>query len=77
MQQPRVDETDITMKSRKIYSTLRRRFCTAELRRLGFRHELSSGSGMVKRGGGRTLLATASSLDGQSWRVTPCVSQWR
>lgn len=63
--------------NKKIYSTLRRRFCTAELRRLGFRHDSRSGSAMVKRGGGRTLLATATSLDGQSWRVTPCVLQWR
>lgn len=58
----------------KIYATLRRRFCTAELKRLGFRYE---GSEMVRRGACRALLATASSLDGEAWRVTPLARQWR
>lgn len=58
----------------KIYATLRRRFGTSELVQLGFQRD---GSQMVKRGAGRVLYATASSLNGLSWRVTPLVSCWR
>jgi len=57
----------------KIYATLRRRFCTTELRRLGFS---IVGGEMVKRGACRVHLATASSLDGETWRVTPLARQW-
>lgn len=64
-------------KQQKIYSTLPRRFCKAELQRLGFRHDSMSGSEMVKRGGGRAPMATASSIDGLSWRVTPLCRHWR
>lgn len=58
----------------KIYATLRRRFDTSELVRLGFRPD---GSQMVKRGACRVLYATASSHNGLSWRVTPLVRDWR
>ena len=60
----------------KIYATLQRSFRTAELRRLGFRIEAASGE-MTKRGAGRALLATASSLNGEIWRVTPYARRWR
>ena len=58
----------------KIYATLKKRYSVLELRRLGFR---SDGSRMVKLGGCRVELATASSMDGNSWRVTPMVKNWR
>lgn len=58
----------------RIYATLRRSFCMAELQRLGFRPD---GSAKFKRGARRFLLATASSLDGRIWRVTPLVRHWR
>lgn len=58
----------------KIYATLPRRFGRNELVLLGFQQD---GSQMVKRGAGRVLYATASSLDGASWRVTPLVRRWR
>lgn len=64
-------------RSEKIYATLQRRFATSELRRLGFRYEAGSGSQMVKRGAGRALLATASSLDTHMWRVTPQARSWK
>jgi hypothetical protein len=51
-----------------IYATLRRRFTTTALLQLGFARE---GSSMVRRGLCRSLKATASSLDGTWWRVTP------
>jgi hypothetical protein len=60
----------------KIYATLSKRFCLEELRRLGFKIA-RDGGGMAKYGAGRTLLATASSLDGAFWRVTPLVRAWR
>jgi hypothetical protein len=66
-----------TSRREKVYATLPQRFCAAELKRLGFRYEAASGSQMIKRGAARTLLATASSLDGQVWRVTPAVRFWR
>lgn len=59
-------------RSPKVYATLRRHYTETELKHLGFRAE---GALMVKRGGCRVVLATASaspnSLD--SWRVTPLV----
>jgi len=58
----------------KVYATLQRRFGRRELVLLGFQQD---GSQMVKRGAGRVTYATASSLDGQSWRVTPLVLRWR
>lgn len=61
----------------RIYATLPKRFSTAELQRLGFRYEAASGSVMIKRGAGRALLATASSLDAQVWYVTPVVRAWK
>ncbi len=61
----------------KIYASPRQRFSTAELQRIGFRYEQGSGSIMVKRAAGRVLVATASSLDGNAWRVKPYVRRWR
>lgn len=58
----------------KIYSTLRKRFCTTALVSMGF---VRDGSQMVKRGACRTELAIASSLDGEFWRVTPLARRWR
>jgi hypothetical protein len=58
----------------KVYATLRRRFGRSELVLLGFQQD---GSQMVKRGAGRVVYATASSLDGASWHVTPLVRYWR
>lgn len=58
----------------KVYATLRRRFGKSELVLLGFQQD---GSQMVKRGACRVPYATASSLDGVSWRVTPLVRHWR
>jgi hypothetical protein len=58
----------------KIYATLQRRFGTGELVQLGFQQD---GSQMAKRGAGRVTYATASSLDGLCWRVTPLVRRWR
>ncbi len=57
----------------RIYATLKRRFSATELRQLGFRPE---GTKMVKRGGCRTILATASGGP-ESFRVTPLVRYWR
>ena len=62
------------MRREKIYATLRKRFSTQQLRSLGF---VRDGSRMVKRGACRAEYATATSLDGISWRVTPLVRQWR
>ena len=56
-----------------VYSTLRKRYATAELIRMRF---TSDGSRMVKRGACRRELATATSLDGRIWRVTPIVRGW-
>lgn len=61
----------------QIYASPRRRLSTAELQCIGFKYEKGSGSVLVKRGAGRVLLATASSLDGKVWRVTPYVRRWR
>ncbi|MDD2741273.1 MAG: hypothetical protein PHV02_03310 [Rhodocyclaceae bacterium] len=57
-------------RSEKIYATTRRRFSEAELRMLRFRPE---GSGWIKRGACRVVLATA----GADGRVTPLVRGWR
>ena len=58
----------------RVYTTLRRRFTTQALHALHFQVD---GARMVKRGAGRAELAVASSLDGEWWRVTPLVRQWR
>lgn len=58
----------------KIYATIKRRFSTEELRRLGF---VAHGSQMVKRGAQRREKAVATSLNGTSWRVTPFERHWR
>ena len=62
------------MPPRHIYATLKRRFSETALRGLGFRPE---GSQMVKRGGCRVELASATSDNDASWRVTPLVRYWR
>jgi hypothetical protein len=62
------------MRAPKIYATLRKRFCTEALLSMGF---VRDGSQMVKRGACRTELASASSLDGNFWRVTPLARHWR
>lgn len=58
----------------RIYATIKRRFTTDALRGLGFR---SDGSRMVKFGPMRMEKAVATSLDGQWWRVTPYIRDWR
>jgi hypothetical protein len=58
----------------KVYATLRRYFDRSELVRLGFQQD---GSQLVKRGAGRVIYATASSLNELSWRVTPLVKHWK
>ncbi|QXE07369.1 hypothetical protein BJG93_36605 (plasmid) [Paraburkholderia sprentiae WSM5005] len=58
----------------KIYATLRKRYCTEALKSMGFTRD---GSMLVKRGACRKVYATASSLDGYFWRVTPLVRHWR
>lgn len=62
----------------KIYATLRRRFCTEALIRMGFKYTSTSGSTLVMLGAFRTPYATAS-RDGEFWRVTPLVGRriWR
>jgi hypothetical protein len=61
-------------RDQRIYVTLKRAFSTLALQRMGF---VQSGSTMVRRGMCRSELARATSLDGQSWRVTPLVRNWR
>lgn len=58
----------------RVYSTLKRNFTTEALIGMGF---VRSGSTMVRRGMCRLELARATSLDGQTWRVTPLVRRWR
>lgn len=58
----------------KVYATLRRYFDRSELVMLGFQQD---GSQLVKRGAGRVIYATASSLNRLSWRVTPLVKHWK
>ena len=58
----------------RIYSTTAKRYSTQALISLGFTRD---GSRMVKRGAHRTERATATSLDGTSWRVTPLERGWR
>jgi hypothetical protein len=57
-----------------VYCTLKRRFTTEALVQMRF---VPDGSRMVKRGGCRSDLAVATSLDGNWWRVTPLVRHWR
>lgn len=58
----------------KIYATLAKRYTTEALAQLRFTRD---GSRMVKRGACRAELATATSLDGVWWRVTPLARRWR
>ena len=58
----------------RVYSTLKRRFTAQALMQMGFVRE---GSAMARRGVCRSLKATASSSDGDWWRVTPLVRHWR
>jgi hypothetical protein len=58
----------------RIYATLRKRFTTDALVSMGF---VRDGSRMVKRGAGRTEYAVATSLDDNTWRVTPLIRRWR
>lgn len=57
-----------------IYATLKRRFTTKALRALRF---VQDGSRMVKLGACRRERAVATSLDGQTWRVTPLERGWK
>jgi len=59
----------------KIYATLRKRYTTQTLKHLGF--QFDSHGRFVKLGACRTILAEASSLDCQTWRVRPNVRTWR
>jgi hypothetical protein len=58
----------------KIYATLRRRYTRQALLGMKF---VRDGSRMVRFGACRSELATATSLDGEWWRVTPLVRHWR
>lgn len=57
----------------KVYATLKGHFTTAALRALRF---VPDGSRMVKRGAFRRVMAEATSLDGQMWRVRPLERGW-
>lgn len=59
----------------KIYATLRRRYTTQALRLMGF--QFDSRGRFVKLGACRTVLAEASSLDRELWRVRPNARRWR
>lgn len=58
----------------RIYATVKRRFTTEALRRLGFRVE---GGRMMKFEPMRMDQAVATSLDGQWWRLTPYIRDWK
>jgi hypothetical protein len=58
----------------KVYAIAKKRFTTEALIAMRFRRE---GSQMVKRGAGRVELASATSLDGNWWRVRPAVRHWQ
>lgn len=58
----------------KVYETLKGYFTTTALRALRF---VPDGSRMVKRGAFRRVMAEATSLDGQMWRVRPLERGWK
>lgn len=59
----------------KIYAMLRKRYTTQALRLMGFQFDAQRR--FVKLGACRSVLAEASSLDGETWRVRPNVRQWK
>lgn len=59
----------------KIYAMLRKRYSTQALRVMGF--QFDSQRRFVKLGACRSVLAEASSMDGETWRVRPIVRQWK
>lgn len=59
----------------KIYAMLRKRYTTQALRLMGF--QCDSEGRFVKLGVCRSVLAEASSLDRETWRVRPIVKQWK
>ncbi len=58
----------------KVYATVRKRYPTETLRRMGFVAELSW---MVKRGACRKVIATATSQNGDMWTVKPECRHWK
>jgi hypothetical protein len=54
---------------------LRKRYTTQALRLMGF--QFDSQRRFVKLGACRSVLAEASSLDGETWRVRPSVRHWK
>lgn len=64
----------IKVRTLKFYCTLRKRYTTEALLALRF---VRDGSRMVRRGACRVDLASATSLDGVWWRVTPLERHWR
>lgn len=54
---------------------LRKRYTTQALRLMGF--QFDSQRRFVKLGACRSVLAEASSMDGETWRVRPIVRQWK
>lgn len=54
---------------------LRKRYTTQALRLMGF--QFDSVGRFVKLGVCRSVLAEASSLDCETWRVRPTVRQWK
>lgn len=59
----------------KIYAMLRKRYTTQALRLMGF--QFDSQRRFVKLGACRSVLAEASSLDGETWLVRPSVRKWK
>ena len=58
-----------------VYAMLRKRYTTQALRLMGF--QFDSQRRFVKLGACRSVLAEASSLDGETWRVRPSVRHWK
>lgn len=54
---------------------LRKRYTTQALRLMGFQFDAQRR--FVKLGACRSVLAEASSMDGENWRVRPIVRQWK
>jgi hypothetical protein len=61
-------------KQAPVYATLKRRYTTEALTLLRF---VRDGSSMVKRGHCRSVMAQATSLDGQWWCVRPLTRDWK
>lgn len=59
----------------KIYAMLRKRYTTHALRLMGFRFD--SQGRFVKLGACRSVLAEASSLGCETWRVRPNARRWQ